>query len=118
MRPMTRKPNTRLALLLSLVAVGFVQASAESSVRGNLAGIVIDPSNAVIQGARATISGPIGEKTVTSDTEGRFLFQVLIPGSYSVRITREGFKTAEIKSAQVVAGNRSEERRVGKECRS
>jgi hypothetical protein len=76
MQLMTGKPTTRFALLLALVAMGFAQASAESSVHGNLAGAVTDPSNAVIQGAQVTISGPIGEKTAASDTEGRFLFPV------------------------------------------
>jgi len=104
---MTRKLITGfalLAMLLSLTAMGFAQASAESSVRGNLAGTVTDPSNAVIPGAQVTIAGPIGEKTATTDSEGRFLFQVLIPGSYSVKITKDGFKTANIKAAQVETG--------------
>lgn len=107
---MTKKLITGLALLamlLSLTATGFAQASAESSVRGNLSGAVSDPSGAVIQGAQVTITGPIGEKTATTDAEGRFLFQVLIPGSYSVKVTKEGFKTAEIKSAQVETGKTS-----------
>ena len=107
---MTKKLITGFALLvmlLSLTAMGFAQASAESSVRGNLAGTVTDPSNAVIQGAQVTISGPIGDKTATTDAEGRFLFQVLIPGNYSVKITKDGFKTSEIKSAQVVTGRTS-----------
>jgi len=109
-KSMTKKLITGfalLAMLLSLTAAGFAQASAESSVRGNLAGTVTDPSNAVIQGAQVTISGPIGDKTTTTDAEGRFLFQVLIPGNYSVKITKDGFKTSEIKSAQVVTGHTS-----------
>jgi len=104
---MTKKLITGLALfamLLTLTAAGFAQASAESSVRGNLAGTVTDPSGAVIQGAQITIMGPIGEKTATTDAEGRFLFQVLIPGSYSVKVTKDGFKTADIKAAQVDTG--------------
>ena len=96
-----------LAMLVALTASGFAQATAESSVRGNLAGTVADPSGAVIQGAQVNIVGPVGEKTATTDAEGRFLFQVLIPGSYSVKVTKDGFKTADIKAAQVNTGTTS-----------
>ena len=96
-----------LAMLLCLTPLTFAQASAESAVRGNLAGTVADPSGAVIQGAQVTITGPVGEKNSTTDAEGRFLFQVLIPGTYSVRVTKDGFKTADVKSAQVDTGKTS-----------
>ena len=94
------------AMLLGFAALSFGQGT-ESAVKGNLAGTVTDPSGAVIQGAKVTITGPTGEKTAETDGEGRFLFQVLIPGNYSVRITKEGFKTAEVKSAEVVTGRTS-----------
>jgi hypothetical protein len=96
-----------LAMLLSLTGIGYAQASAESSVRGNLSGTVSDTSGAVIQGAKVTISGPTGEKTATTDAEGRFLFQVLVPGSYSVKVSKDGFRTAQIRSAQVLTGKTS-----------
>src|SRR5882762_9367716 len=94
------------AMLLGFAALSFGQGT-ESAVKGNLAGTVTDPSGAVIQGAKVTITGPTGEKTAETDGEGKFLFQVLIPGNYSVRITKEGFKTAEVKSAEVVTGRTS-----------
>ena len=92
------------ALTFSLTAIGFAQ---ESTVKGNLGGTVSDPSGAVVGGANVTIVGPTGEKTAVTDSEGRFLFQVLTPGYYSVKISKEGFKTAEIKSAEVVTGRTS-----------
>jgi len=107
---MARKLCTTIALcamFLCLTQLTFAQATAESSVRGNLAGTVADPSGAVIQGAEVTITGPVGEKSATTDAEGRFLFQVLIPGTYSVRVTKDGFKTADIKSAPVNTGTTS-----------
>src|SRR6266478_4404190 len=93
-----------IAMLFSLTAISFGQ---ESAVKGNLAGTVTDPSGAVIQGAKVTVVGPTGERTAQTDAEGRFLFQVLIPGYYSVRITKEGFKSTEVKSAEVVTGKTS-----------
>jgi hypothetical protein len=93
-----------VAVLLCLTTLAFSQASSESSVRGNLSGLVSDPTGAVVQGAKVTLSGPFGESKMQTDSGGRFLFQVLTPGFYSVKITKEGFKTSEIKSAEVVTG--------------
>ena len=92
------------ALTFSLTAIGFAQ---ESTVKGNLGGVVTDPSGAVVAGANVTVVGPIGEKTVASDAEGRFLFSLLTPGYYSVKISKEGFKSAEVKTAEVVTGRTS-----------
>ncbi len=92
------------ALTFSLTAIGFAQ---ESTVKGNLGGVVTDPSGAVVAGANVTVVGPIGEKTVASDAEGRFMFSLLIPGYYSVKVSKEGFKSAEVKTAEVVTGRTS-----------
>ena len=96
-----------VALLLCFTTLAFSQASSESSVKGNLAGLVRDPTGAVVQGAKVTLTGPIGENRMETDSSGRFLFQVLTPGFYSVKITAGGFKTAEIRSAEVVTGRTS-----------
>jgi hypothetical protein len=98
---------TLVALLFSLQALSFAQSSSESSVKGNLSVLVSDPSGAVIQGAKLTLAGPVGEKTATTDQDGKFLFSVLIPGYYSLKISKEGFKSAEVKSAEVVTGRTS-----------
>src|ERR1700690_418919 len=95
------------ALLLSLAATGFAQQGAESSVKGSLSGVVLDPSEAVVSGAKVTITGAMGGKSMQTDPEGRFLFQVLTPGFYSVKIEKEGFKATDIKQAEVVVGKTS-----------
>jgi hypothetical protein len=92
------------AMLFSLTALGFAQ---ESTVKGNLAVTVSDPSGAVVSGATVTTTGTTGERSLQTDAEGRALFQVLIPGYYSVRVGKEGFKTAEVRSAEVVTGRTS-----------
>src|SRR5215475_11114662 len=95
------------ALLLSLAASGFAQAGAEASVKGSLSGVVSDPSDAVVSGAKVTISGPTGDKSMQTDPEGRFLFQILTPGFYSVKIEKEGFKATDVKQAEVQTGRTS-----------
>src|SRR2546427_4371281 len=96
-----------IALLFLLTGLGFAQASAESAVRGNLAGSVVDPSSALVQGAKVTLSGPVGERSTETDQEGRFLFQVLTPGFYSVKVEKQGFKSTDIKGVEVVTGRTS-----------
>src|SRR5262250_2411977 len=92
------------AMIFSLAAIGLAQ---ESTVKGNLSGTVTDPSGAVIANANVTTQGPTGERSATTDAEGRFMIQLLIPGYYSVKVSKEGFKTAEVKSAEVVTGRTS-----------
>src|SRR5215471_18704112 len=59
-----------------------------------ISGTVIDPSGAVIVGAHVEITG--GELTQTmvlsSDAQGKFVSPDLKPGSYSVRVTQQGFE--------------------------
>src|ERR1051326_8277581 len=59
-----------------------------------ISGRVVDPSGAVIVGARIEISGgelpqPI---VLSSNGEGKFLSPELKPGTYAVKVTRQGFE--------------------------
>ena len=93
-----------LALLAAFVLPGFAQ---ESAVKGNLAGTVYDTSGAVVPGAKVTITGPTGSRSINSDELGNFTFPLLIPGFYTVRIEKQGFKVYEIKNVEVFTGRTS-----------
>src|SRR5689334_18684452 len=93
---------TVLVLMFSLAISAFCQVSAESAVKGNVFGSVLDPSGAFIPGAKVTIIGPTGQRTMTSDTQGGFQFLLLLPGIYSLQVEKEGFKKAELKNIQVL----------------
>src|SRR3954471_9269393 len=96
---------TALCALFTVPA--FAQGSAESSVRGNLAGTVVDSSGAVVTGAKVTISGATGTKSDTTNQDGGFLFPLLSPGFYSVKVEKGSFKTADVKGVEVVTGKTS-----------
>jgi hypothetical protein len=68
-----------------------------------LGGTILDPSGAVVRDAKVTVFGPGGEKTTTSDSKGRFSFDVLNPGPYSIKAEARGFKATEIKQVPVVS---------------
>ncbi|HLW52521.1 MAG TPA: carboxypeptidase regulatory-like domain-containing protein [Candidatus Angelobacter sp.] len=69
---------------------------------GNLGGTVLDPSGAVIANATVTTVGPIGTRAAQSDSQGRFSFDHLVSGTYSVKAQAPGFKTAEIGQVAVL----------------
>src|SRR4051812_5407066 len=96
---------TALCALFTVPA--FAQGSAESSVRGNLSGTVVDSSGAVVTGAKVTISGPTGTKSDTTNQDGQFLFPLLSPGFYGVKVEKGSFKTADVKGIEVVTGKTS-----------
>jgi hypothetical protein len=45
--------------------------------------------------------GPIGSETVTSDSQGKFAFDVLTPGIYSVKAEARGFQSTELKQIAI-----------------
>jgi len=98
--------NRWLCLILVLALAGALYPAAiaqdQGSARGNLSGLVYDSTKAVVPGAQVTITGPIGSLTQTTTEEGSFLFSTLIPGIYSIKVTKSGFKVASIKSAEVL----------------
>jgi hypothetical protein len=49
----------------------------------------------------------MGQRSAETDQEGRFLFQVLVPGFYSVKVEKQGFKSTDIKGVEVVTGRTS-----------
>jgi hypothetical protein len=74
----------------------------KSALKGSLGGTILDPSGAVVGNAKITMIGPIGTKSATSDPQGRFSFDLLAPGSYSIKAEASGFKATEIKQVAVL----------------
>src|SRR3954454_17379127 len=103
---------TFVALLFSATAFVWGQGSAESSVRGNLSGVVVDNTGAVVPGAKITMNGPLGTRTVNSNPAGQFQFPLLTPGFYGLKVEKQGFKSADIKSVEVVT-NKTSNVRIG-----
>src|SRR4030095_3565720 len=89
-----------------LLLVGMLGASAVAqSVTGSISGTVTDASGGVIVGASVTLhSDQTGtERTATTGEDGRFSFNALQPGSYSVLVQQSGFQRLERKNAVLTA---------------
>src|SRR5215467_14493870 len=102
MSPMVAAHRKRSFLLVKVFILLFWLAGPLYLHADTVSGTVKDPSGAVIPGARIEITGgdlaqPI---TLSSDAAGRFSSPDLKPGTYSVRVTRDGFeplvKTVEL----------------------
>jgi beta-lactamase regulating signal transducer with metallopeptidase domain len=83
-------------------------AAAQPQSAGSIAGIVVDPSGAVIQGALVSITYestpavPSGQ--VITGQDGEFQFPSLLPGNYTMMITQHGFKAYTSQHIQLSAG--------------
>jgi hypothetical protein len=84
---------------LGFIAVVFLfccQAAAQTSgSSGTIQGVVMDPSKAVVAGAKVEIHNPVSgyDRTVTSDGAGRFSIDFLTRRSSPRFTTRETSKT-------------------------
>lgn len=89
-------------LFLSLVfCVG--RANAQTAATSTVLGTVTDPSGAVIGGATVTLTniGTGAAQTTTANAAGQYTFPSVNPGTYSVKVTMQGFRTATIPNLVV-----------------
>ncbi len=94
-----------LLTLAFLVLAG--PASAQVSNSGTLAGLVTDPTGAVIGRAEIQVKDDATGGTVTSKSapDGTFVVANLRPGSYTVTVSLANFKTAEYRAVKVTVGD-------------
>ncbi len=102
-----------LCAALAVIAVLFVTtptATAQTS-SATVNGTVLDTSGAVVPGASVTLKNQASgdERTEISNGDGFFNFAAVPPSTYTVTITRQGFKTWQAKDINV---NASETRAV------
>jgi hypothetical protein len=76
-------------------------------VQGNLGGTVFDPSGAVIPDATVSMNGPASSRIARSDPAGKFSFDHLVPGSYTVKAEAPGFKATEVQQVAVLVNKDS-----------
>src|ERR1700730_850617 len=89
------------AILLSTVSI----TRAQSIVTGAVSGTVTDPSAAVLSNATVTLTnGATGDtQQTTTNTSGVYLFPLLRPGDYAIKVEETGFRVA-ITKVTVILG--------------
>src|SRR6202521_4826174 len=76
---------------------------AQSAGTGALTGTVTDPAGGVVPGAQVTLVSTDTNQSRTASTgaDGSYKFALLPPGTYRVRFSAVGFKTAEVSAIAV-----------------
>lgn len=90
------------ALALLVAATGFAQ-----SVTGTITGVVKDPKDAVVPGAKvvAKNTGTGAEASTSTDNNGFYRLANLVPGEYSIKVEAKGFKTTTVASQRLSTGD-------------
>ena len=105
-----RERRSRLfAIVLLTAALGmastlaFAQGGATTTT---LSGVVADTSGAVVPGADVTVKNTATAETYSAVTGGNGAFSVasLVPGTYTVTVALQGFKTAVLNNVVLNAG--------------
>ena len=92
-----------MLLLVALMAA--VRVGAQTSTTGDIAGVVTDPTAAVVSGAPITLKNVDTGSSIstTSNGQGAYNFSLLQPGTYSVSANVAGFQKV-LKTVTVTLG--------------
>ena len=85
----------RVISRLGLTAVAIVAGSAlyaQSSTTGAVTGVVTDNNNAPLAGVTVTLTSAQVARSIVTGTDGSFRLGLLNPGTWSVRVTKDGFQ--------------------------
>jgi hypothetical protein len=89
----------------AVLASGSLSAQNQGATRGNLAVTVLDTTKALVPGASVTITGPIGIQTQPTNAQGIFVFSALVPGSYTVKVEKQGFAVITVPNVEILINN-------------
>src|SRR5258707_6724587 len=90
----TNNLRTPTVLLFVLVVVAVTGLRAQTSTTGDIAGVITDPTAAVMSGVSVTLKNVDtgSSNSTTTNSQGSYNFPFLQPGNYSVSATAAGFQ--------------------------
>jgi hypothetical protein len=102
----TRSVKLALALLLVVYVGTALPAWAQSTSTGTVAGVVTDPSAAVVSGVTVTLTDASTnhQRTTTTNASGRYIFVDVTPSMYSITVSKQGFSTSRADHLVVQVG--------------
>ncbi len=92
--------------VLAVMFLGLLAATPLWAQTGQISGTISDPSGAVIQGARVTVTNPATglTRTVETGASGSYTVAQLPPGTYDLKVEHQGFSTASKKALELLVG--------------
>jgi len=94
------------SFLLALLWICSPVAMAQSSSTGVVTGTVTDSSGAAVPDAAVSLSDAATSSTrsTTTNAKGLYTFSYINPGSYTIKVSKQGFKTTSIANQVVAVG--------------
>ena len=94
-----------LGLAASLLCAAAAVAAAQGTT-GSISGVVTDESKAALPGATVTVrETETGQaRVLTTDAQGRYRADALVPGKYDIVVELSGFRTAQVAGMNVTIG--------------
>ncbi|HKY28909.1 MAG TPA: TonB-dependent receptor, partial [Pyrinomonadaceae bacterium] len=106
MKPSKQQRSLLFLVLGLLFLFSFAPTVLAQHIRGALEGTVVDQNEAIVQGASVTLKNIAtgAETKATTDERGRFNYQNLEPGSYSITVEKTGFRKSVTTDVIVKVG--------------
>ena len=103
--------NLRLAVAIALVGLFCFAGSTvlyAQTTSASVFGAIKDSQGGAMPGASVTLTSRTQAFSLaaTTDAEGRFVFPIVRPDHYSLKVTMQGFKTAERTNVVVTANDK------------
>lgn len=92
-------------LILALIALGATNAFAQATAAGSIQGTIVDKSQAVVPGAQVAVTNKANgsSRTVTTNDTGSYRFDLLSAGTYTIKVSKEGFSSV-VQTVEVMVG--------------
>jgi hypothetical protein len=89
------KRYVQLSIISLLIVLGAANLFAQATASGTIQGTVVDKSQAVVTGASVVVTSKAtgSSRNVTTDDTGHYRFDLLSAGSYTIKITKQGFSS-------------------------
>ncbi|MCI0487816.1 MAG: carboxypeptidase-like regulatory domain-containing protein, partial [Blastocatellia bacterium] len=90
-----------MCVLMSLLLS--IQVLAQTATTATVSGTITDSAQAVVPGAEIELYNPATNQRLkqTSSDSGKYVFPTVLSGTYSITVTRQGFRTSSISSFKV-----------------
>ncbi len=98
----------RFALAILAAIVLWAPLAAAQAVTGDIVGTVTDANGAIIPGTTVTVINTDTQlrRSMNTTSSGDYVFTLLPPGAYTIRMEHAGFKVHQVDGVLIAAGDR------------